>query len=100
MDGNEREGAAGAETSDIEAVPAPGRERRMTAVASGTRCCGCCGASLLRSLFGLTEHLEALSKHGDPLEVLDADGRLRVFPRLAGRGSRLWRRVQGRAAAV
>jgi transposase, IS5 family len=24
-----------------------------------------------RSLFGLTEHLEALSKHGDPLEVLD-----------------------------
>ncbi len=25
-----------------------------------------------RSLFGLTEHLEALSKHGDPLEVLDA----------------------------
>ena len=24
------------------------------------------------SLFGLTEHLEALSKHGDPLEVLDA----------------------------
>ena len=25
-----------------------------------------------RSLFGLSEHLEALSKHGDPLEVLDA----------------------------
>ena len=25
-----------------------------------------------RSLFGLTEHLAALSKHGDPLEVLDA----------------------------
>jgi IS5 family transposase len=25
-----------------------------------------------RSFFGLTEHLEALSKHGDPLEVLDA----------------------------
>jgi len=25
-----------------------------------------------RSLFGLTEHLEALSKHGDPLEVLEA----------------------------
>jgi IS5 family transposase len=25
-----------------------------------------------RSLFGLTEHLEALSKHGDPLEVLAA----------------------------
>src|SRR3954452_18816275 len=24
-----------------------------------------------RSLFGLTEHLEALSQHGDPLEVLD-----------------------------
>ncbi len=24
-----------------------------------------------RSFFGLTEHLEALSKHGDPLEVLD-----------------------------
>ena len=24
-----------------------------------------------RSLFGLTEHLEALSKHGDPLEALD-----------------------------
>lgn len=24
-----------------------------------------------RSLFGLSEHLEALSKHGDPLEVLD-----------------------------
>ncbi len=26
-----------------------------------------------RSLFGLTEHFEALSKHGDPLEVLDSD---------------------------
>jgi hypothetical protein len=25
-----------------------------------------------RSLFGLTEHLEALGKHGDPLEVLEA----------------------------
>ena len=25
-----------------------------------------------RSFFGLTEQLEALSKHGDPLEVLDA----------------------------
>ena len=25
-----------------------------------------------RSLFGLSEHLERLSKHGDPLEVLDA----------------------------
>ena len=25
-----------------------------------------------RSFFGLTEHLEALSKHGDPLEVLEA----------------------------
>jgi IS5 family transposase len=25
-----------------------------------------------RSFFGLSEHLEALSKHGDPLEVLDA----------------------------
>jgi len=25
-----------------------------------------------RSLFGLSEHLEALSRHGDPLEVLDA----------------------------
>ena len=24
------------------------------------------------SLFGLTEHLAQLSKHGDPLEVLDA----------------------------
>lgn len=24
------------------------------------------------SLFGLSGHLEALSKHGDPLEVLDA----------------------------
>ena len=24
-----------------------------------------------RSRFGLTEHLEALSKHADPLEVLD-----------------------------
>ncbi len=25
-----------------------------------------------RSLFGLSEHLEKLSAHGDPLEVLDA----------------------------
>jgi hypothetical protein len=25
-----------------------------------------------RSLFGLTEHLAALSEHGDPLEILDA----------------------------
>ena len=25
-----------------------------------------------RSLFGLTEHRETLSKHGDPLEVLEA----------------------------
>jgi transposase, IS5 family len=25
-----------------------------------------------RSLFGLPEHLEKLSKHGDPLEVLEA----------------------------
>ncbi len=32
MDDVEREGAAGAETSDIGAVAAPGRERRMTAV--------------------------------------------------------------------
>ena len=24
------------------------------------------------SLFGLSDHLEALSRHGDPLEVLDA----------------------------
>lgn len=24
------------------------------------------------NLFGLSDHLEALSKHGDPLEVLDA----------------------------
>ncbi|TLP42089.1 IS5/IS1182 family transposase, partial [Cohaesibacter sp. CAU 1516] len=24
------------------------------------------------NLFGLSEHLERLSKHGDPLEVLDA----------------------------
>jgi transposase-like protein len=31
MDDNEGEGAAGAETSDIAAVAAPGRERRMTA---------------------------------------------------------------------
>ena len=31
MDDNERGGAAGAETSDIAAVAAPGRERRMTA---------------------------------------------------------------------
>ena len=31
MDENERGGAAGAETSDIAAVAAPGRERRMTA---------------------------------------------------------------------
>ena len=31
MDENERGGAAGAETSDIGAVAAPGRERRMTA---------------------------------------------------------------------
>ena len=33
-----------------------------------------------RSLFGLSEHLRMLSKHGDPLEVLDATVRLRVFP--------------------
>jgi transposase len=32
MDGIERGGAAGAETADIGAVAAPGRERRMTAV--------------------------------------------------------------------
>ena len=25
-----------------------------------------------RSFFGLSEHLEALSRYGDPLEVLDA----------------------------
>jgi len=25
-----------------------------------------------RSLFGLTEHLAALGKHGDPLEILEA----------------------------
>ena len=31
MDENERKGAAGAETSDIRAVAAPGRDRRMTA---------------------------------------------------------------------
>ena len=31
MDDNERGGAAGAETSGIGAVAAPGRERRMTA---------------------------------------------------------------------
>ena len=31
MDSMEREGAAGAETSDIGAVAAPGRDRRMTA---------------------------------------------------------------------
>ena len=31
MDGNEREGAAAAETSDIGAVAAPVRERRLTA---------------------------------------------------------------------
>ena len=31
MDDDERVGAAGAETSDIGAVAAPGRERRMTA---------------------------------------------------------------------
>lgn len=31
MGDNEREGAAGAETSDIGAVAAPGRDRRMTA---------------------------------------------------------------------
>lgn len=32
MDENERGGAAGAETSDIGAVAAPGRDRRMTSV--------------------------------------------------------------------
>ncbi len=46
-----------------------------------------------RSFFGLSEHLERISKIGDPLEVLEAtvDPRLRgdkfrVFPRLARGG--------------
>jgi hypothetical protein len=34
-----------------------------------------------RSCFGLAEHLEALSKHGDPLEVLDATVDFEYFRR-------------------
>jgi hypothetical protein len=34
-----------------------------------------------RSFFGLAEHLEALSKHGDPLEVLDATVDFEYFRR-------------------
>ncbi len=32
-----------------------------------------------RSFFGLSEHLEALSRHGDPLEVLDATVNFEFF---------------------
>ena len=37
-----------------------------------------------RGLFGLSEHLEVLSRDGDPLEVLDATVGFRAFPTLAG----------------
>jgi hypothetical protein len=54
MGENGREGAAGAETSDIGAIEAPGRERRMTATGSGTLCCGSCGASRWKLLYGIS----------------------------------------------
>jgi hypothetical protein len=36
------------------------------------------------NLFDLSEHLESLSKHGDPLEVLDAMVDFEFFSGLAG----------------
>ena len=46
-------------------------------------------------VFGLTEQLERLSKHGDPLEVLEATVGFKVLPARAREGAGLWRRRKG-----
>ena len=53
-----------------------------------------------RSLFGLSEHLAALSKHGDPLEVLDATVDFEHFRGWLVEGLGYGDGSQGRAAAV
>jgi hypothetical protein len=52
-----------------------------------------------RSLFGLLEHLERISKVGDPLEVLEAMVDFE-HPRLADRRARLQRWRQGWQACL
>lgn len=44
-----------------------------------------------KSLFSLNDHLEMLSRQGDPLEVLERTLDFEYFGILAGRRAGLWR---------
>ena len=52
------------------------------------------------SLFGLSDHLAQLSKHGDPLEVLDATVDFEYFRGWLVEGLGYGDRRQGRPPAV
>lgn len=52
-----------------------------------------------RSFFGLSEHLKALSRHGDPLKVLNRTVDYEVFHGWL-RGARPWVWIKGQSPAV
>ncbi|CCW18319.1 hypothetical protein EBBID32_26700 [Sphingobium indicum BiD32] len=53
-----------------------------------------------KSLFSLNDHLEMLSRHGDPLEVLERTVDFEYFRVWLGRRTWLWPWQQGRPSAV